>query len=705
MHCPVCREASLEEVLTKRSVLIDRCRRCEGVWLDRGEIFLFSQDPRGLERRLAPGPKTRRPTDRVCPRCNVAVEARDLLQPDLEVDQCPECEGIWFDAGELQRALELDRRLLDLESDPMPRLSFDDPGAGTEAADTRRDDRARKRLRAIATGRLLLPNLFIRSASVLVLLFALLGAVLIALYELGVIPLAAVFLIPVVIVALQYALGPWMMDLTLRWLYQCRWVSPEQLPGHLNKFVRDATAAQRMRFPTFGLIDDGAPNAFTYGHTPNNMRVVITRGILELLEPHEAEAVVAHELGHGKHWDMALMTLAQLVPLLMYYIFRTLIRVRSSGGRDKSAGARLAVAIAAYILYIVTEYIVLWFSRCREYHADRFAGNVTGSPNALSSALVKIAYGLAAQGKPGKAEEGKEERAGKLDAISALGIFDPGAARALVASAAGGTTAGASGEVSQENLKSAMQWDLWNPWAKFYELHSTHPLIANRLRYLTDQAVAIGQEPYIVFDRRQPESYWDEFFVDLVMVFLPWLALGGTLLAWLGFGSGSAPVSVWIGLGLAAFGAGWLGKTLYTYRSGFFVPLNVSGLLHKVKVSSVRPVPARVKGTIIGRGVPGLIWSEDFVLRDKSGILFLDYRQPLRIWEWLFGLLRAGEFQGKEVTASGWYRRAPIPYLEIKTLEVDGQTRQCYAYHAKIAVALLMIAAGIAVALGLLAAA
>ena len=124
-------------------------------------------------------------------------------------------------------------------------------------------------------------------------------------------------------------------------------------------------------------------------------------------------------------------------------------------------------------------------------------------------------------------------------------------------------------------------------------------------------------------------------------------------------------------------------KTLLVYRGDYFAPLAVAGLLHKVKVSNVRPVPAQLRGTIIGRGVPGLIWSEDFVMRDGTGILFLDYRQPLRIWEWLFGLFRAGEFAGKAVEVVGWFRRAPLPYIELKSITVDGVTRNSYARHAR----------------------
>jgi Zn-dependent protease with chaperone function len=481
---------------------------------------------------------------------------------------------------------------------------------------------------------------------------------------------------------------------------------------HLRDFVTRVCAEQGMKVPSFGLIHDGAPNAFTYGHTPSNMRVVITQGILDLLEPAEVEGVVAHELGHGKNWDMLLMTVVQLVPLVMYYLYRTAMQF---GGRGKEGGYRVAVAVGAYVLYIASEYIVLWFSRCREYYADRFAGRVTGNPNALASALVKIGYGLAARGEHA-AEEAAEDKKDKkkakkatipaLDGIGALGIFDRKSAVAMVASSAAGVGLGAAGagSIRKENLKSAMQWDLWNPWATFYELNSTHPLVAHRLEYLSDQAVVMGQEPFVVFDRRKPESYWDDFAVDLLVMLLPVLLLLVGLVAAAGLGLfalGPEAGKAWLGLAalpLIGLGVGSLVKTWFTYRGDYFAPLSVSGLLHKVKVSAVRPVPARMRGTIIGKGVPGLIWSEDFMMQDGTGILFLDYRQPLRIWDWLFGLLRAGQFAGKDVEAVGWFRRSPVPYLELKSITVDGVTRNCYARHFKYAWAVLLVAAGIAMA-------
>ncbi|MFC1646479.1 M48 family metalloprotease, partial [Candidatus Omnitrophota bacterium] len=416
-------------------------------------------------------------------------------------------------------------------------------------------------------------------------------------------------------------------------------------------------------------------------HTPNNARIVITKGLLDLLEPQEAESVVAHEIGHAVHWDMLVMTIAYLVPLLLYYIFRTLIRMRSRG-RDKSAPYRYAIALVSYILYIISEYIVLWFSRIREYFADRFAGQVTGNPNSLASALVKIGYGLAGR------EKKKEDRKPQLESIKAMGIFDASSARALAISSHSAASS-MGGEVDKENLKGAMRWDLWNPWACYYELHSTHPLIAKRLMALSLQSESQGKQPYISFTDKRPESYWDEFFVDLLVKSLPLLIVIFSVASFLGTHN-----IFFLKCGLLLFGCANLFSVIFSYDFKFFPEFNISSLLKKVKVSAIRPVSCVLKGKLIGRGVPGLIWSEDFVLQDKTGIIFLDYRQPLAIWSLMFGLLRAGKYIGEDVTITGWYRRAPIPYVEIKSIQTRTGQSSCFVFNVKIAFAIILIVIG-----------
>src|SRR5262249_51543545 len=154
-------------------------------------------------------------------------------------------------------------------------------------------------------------------------------------------------------------------------------------------------------------------------------------------------------------------------------LYRVLVDSGRKNDDDKGYGA--LVGVGAYVLYVVSEYVVLWFSRTREYYADRFAGKVTGNPNALASALVKIAYGLAAQEGPAEAKEDEKKeksektekrQASRIEALGALNIFNREGAVSLVMASAGST---ADKKLDPEQVKGAMQWDLWNPWAKFYE--------------------------------------------------------------------------------------------------------------------------------------------------------------------------------------------------------------------------------------------
>ena len=700
MKCPNCADSELRAVLTTQGVEIDRCDACEGVWLDRGEIFLFAGKAKPIAAKLERALAARAPTGKCSPASGEPMD--EIAYPGgPRIDCCPSSGGLWLDASELAALLGAEpgiRMTVDRKSVDRNIGRSRIPEAGGAPGEAATDDREARRHAAIAAGALALPNLFLRSTVTLAGLYALLGAVMIAAVEFAGADLLIALWATAGIIVLQFLIGPFMMDLSLRWLYRMRWVTPDELPGHLRRFVEGVCAEKRIRFPRFAILDDGAPQAFTYGHTPNNARIVLSRGILELLEPAEAEAVAAHEIGHAVHWDMFLMTVAQLVPLIFYYIYRTLIRMRGSGRDDKSAGARIAIAIGAYVLYIVSEYVVLWFSRTREYHADRFAGQVTGDPSLIAGALVKIAYGLAGQEKTADdAEAGK--RSSNMEAIGAMGIFDAGAAQALAVSSFSTAAGTMGGAVDKDRLKGAMRWDLWNPWAKWYELNSTHPLVANRLCYLSDQAVHMGLEPYVVFDEVQPESYWDEFLADIAVHLLPLAAFVAVLaLAAARYLLGIAPdrSEFLLPLAVALMGGALLLRFEFAYRADFFAEMSIAALLKKVKVSAVRPVPCRLEGTVIGRGVPGYIFSEDFVMRDETGIIFLDYRQPLAIWEWLFGLLKAGGFEGEKVAVEGWYRRAPVPSVELRSIARGDKVTKSWVPLWNRLSALALIAAGLA---------
>ncbi len=694
MICPYCKTVELTPTMTKQGVEIDSCSRCKGIWLDRGEIFFFTKKVVVIAQMLSQAVNSGKPTTMLSPKTQKPMQEISLLDGRLHIDHCPDTDGLWFDGGELEQLQKANIKDLKIILDEQAKISakpeevFKD---FKEGVDSTLDKEKKEKMAALSGGLTPLPNLFFHSCSVLLGLYALLIFALITCANFGLMTPEIAILTGIVVVFLQFIFSPWLMDLSLRFFYEMSWDA--NLPIDLSNFIRDVCRKQQMNFPRVGILHDGAPQAFTYGHHPNNARIVISQGLIDLLEPEEVQAVVAHEIGHAKHWDMLIMTIAYLVPLILYYIYRMLIRIHTT--ENKAAGAQHVIAMGSYILYIISQYIVLWFSRIREYSADRFSGQATKNPNALASALVKIAYGLAGQEKE---KEEETRRTPALEAVGALGIFDPEAAKSLAIASYSSPANKMGGEINKENLQDAMKWDLWNPWAKYYELHSTHPLVANRLNYLSEQSAALGKKPFVVFNRKRPESYWDEFFIDLLIMWLPCLVLlaemSVLMIGWIAppynFNLGIA-----IGSMLSLVGIAEIIKILFSYKHGYFPLMNIASLLKKVKVSAIRPIPCTLKGKIIGRGIPGLIWSEDFIMQDDTGIIFLDYRQPLGIWEFLFGLFRRATLQNQEVTLTGWYRRSPVPYVEIKNFTIGTTTRTCYVYYIKLIFAVFIMLIGI----------
>lgn len=663
MNCISCKNIELNQVITENGVLIDICPKCKGIWLDKGEIYLFSKDPKCLREEIEKALKNSKQSIMVNPITNTNLVELTLFAGKLVIDYCPKTQGVWLDKGELERLSSVKETQLHLMVDK----TFT------------QDKMEQKSLTKIT-----LPSLGVASGVTLFLLYGLVTLVLITLVNFGIFETGFAIFIGIVFAFLQFVFSPFIMDITLRWFYKVSWINYTDLPTHLKDFIEKVCTKNNMKLPIIGIIPDGSPNAFTYGHHPNNARIVITSGIMDLLAPHELEAVVAHEIGHAVHWDILIMTIAYVVPLVLYYIYQTFIRVKSRG---KDNQYRYIIAIGAYILYIISQYIVLWFSRIREYYADRFSGLETKDPSSTASALVKIGYGLAGRKSSNvkeRSQEVEEERKPQLEAIKALGLFDPVSARAFAVASFSPSSLG--GEINKEDLKGAMRWDLWNPWAMYYELHSTHPLIAKRIIALSRLSNALNKEPYVTFDERRPESYWDEFFFDVCFIFAPiFIILTSFVLFITSFNS------IYLKTGFLFFGITYFIKILFTYKSNYFPEMNISSLLKIIKVSGIRPVPCKVKGKIIGKGVPGLIWSEDFVLQDKTGIIFLDFRQPLAIWNFLFGLLKAGTYIGSDVTITGWYRRSPVPYIEIKSIDTGTKVSNCYTFHVKLVVSIILM--------------
>ncbi|MBR2835226.1 MAG: M48 family metalloprotease [Coriobacteriales bacterium] len=497
------------------------------------------------------------------------------------------------------------------------------------------------------------------------ILYGVLAAILVFVCIVLEVPVFIAFLICIAVILLQYFLSPWITDLIQRWLYKTDFNTP--MPAYLESFIQQVCTENNMKYPRMGFINDGAPNAFTYGHTKNDARIVLTRGIFDLLTEDEVKAVVAHELGHAVHYDMLLMTMVQLVPMVLYGIYDVLIHASKESSSDKSDYTAV-VAIVAYILYLATQYLILWLSRVREYYADEFSANTTRNPNALASALVNIGFGLSTREK-------SKETLGSVTAESTLGIFDTKSSKSMA------VTCYKNGQIVKDNIKNAMKWELWNVWAKFYELGSTHPLTSKRLKRLGELAKSQGQQPFVDFDLERPESYVDDFFRELFISIMPTLGFIACLIvALIQAVAESEQALMWVGIACVVAMVLSCLKYLYTHPRREYHEANTAGLLGEVKVSMIKSIPAELKGRIIGKGDPGCIFDENFVLQDNTGILFLDYNQPLWIINKVFALFKSHQYIDQYVTVKGWYRRNMVPFFELYSMEINGETKKCYNY-------------------------
>ena len=498
-----------------------------------------------------------------------------------------------------------------------------------------------------------------------------------------------------VMILVQYGISP----LFVGWMYKIDWIPYEEFAArfpHMADSLDKVVAYNGIKIPRLGIIHDRAPNAFTYGWSKNSARVVMSDGILEFLNKKEQNAVFAHELGHVVHSDFIIMTIVFAIPMVFLTIANWARYTMWFSGRRRSSndeGNALAlllvvVVVLSYISYYVGYLISLIVSRVREYYADQHSAEVLEDPNALSTGLVKIAYGLLAQG------EVKERNKSKARALRGLGIFDPKAAKGL-----GMISVTTTGKLDMKAIQTTAAWDLYNPWAKFFQIKSTHPLVARRIQRLNEQCEFYDKKPEIDLSRSKElmqqqagKTLWDEFLWDMFMKTLPtliFLALLGFTVAWLlslaeiitvSFLIPQTMLLMWA-IGFYLIGFGSLIKTKYMYRSGFEAK-KVIDLVTNVKASPMRSVPAIIEGEIIGKGIAGYILSDDMYFKDDTGLLYVDYRFGIRIVDMIFSLRTVRRIVGQKVRIKGWFRRGPIPYIQVDTIETEqGRRHRNYAKH------------------------
>lgn len=448
--------------------------------------------------------------------------------------------------------------------------------------------------------------------------------------------------------------GPTITDLINKWFYKVKFLTKEEVFNQypeIAQIINQVSTQYKFRFPKIGIIPDKNPTAFTYGSDRFNARIVLTEGIFHFLNVQEVKAVVAHELGHIVNRDFIVMMIASTFVQILYEIYSYLMRISQRNRKGKNNDFVFVIASISYVLYLISIYLVFYLSRIREYLADAFSAKIT-SPQHLSSALIKIAYGIIAT---------EDDNSSKhlLQSTRHLGIIDVKNAKYF----------GVTSSIAYNNpdtLSEVMIFDKVNPWAKLAELSSTHPLTGNRIGHLSDISKAQGQPFPFNIDAAierlniNMSRLYSDFAFGLFIMLLPYIF---TLISLFFLPIVLLPI---------AFAFGMLLQIPYRFPFKNSVETTVLEQMRNPYASPIRGIPVSFTGKVIGKGIPGYIFGEDMMYQDSTGLVFLDYTSIFGfIGNIFFALNKIKKLLGAPSHAAGWFYRSMGSMVSLKYLKTE----------------------------------
>jgi hypothetical protein len=224
--------------------------------------------------------------------------------------------------------------------------------------------------------------------------------------------------------------------------------------------------------------------------------------------------------------------------------------------------------------------------------------------------------------------------------------------------------------LNQRGALAALRWDAVNPWGKFSEKLATHPLVLRRIAALeasglpgapsTWHAASLLTAPTDVVTQAARSRFW----VELPVRYLGWIGLLVAVFAAKVSGNFQLAAECVTVAGVVLL----VRAVMRTPLNGFAPVDRVTSLLARLDASPVTAIAVSIRGRVLGRGMPGYVFSPDLVVADDSGYVPVLYANPIPLSRSLFALCRAGSFADQEVTVRGWYRRDTGPYLELRDI-------------------------------------
>jgi heat shock protein HtpX len=176
-------------------------------------------------------------------------------------------------------------------------------------------------------------------------------------------------------------------------MYSAKPVSPTENPdvyARIAPVVENLTRRMELPMPKMYVIPEQSPNAFATGRNPAHSSVAVTAGILQLMSDSELEAVLGHELGHVKHRDILISSVAATLAAAITFMARMAFWFGGSSRDEDNRGGALGAVFMLILAPIAAMLIQMAISRSREYDADAAAAKYLGSPYPMIAALQKL---------------------------------------------------------------------------------------------------------------------------------------------------------------------------------------------------------------------------------------------------------------------------------------------------------------------------
>ncbi|MGB6168870.1 MAG: M48 family metalloprotease [Geitlerinemataceae cyanobacterium] len=493
------------------------------------------------------------------------------------------------------------------------------------------------------------------------------------------------------IVLLLFAIAsPWLLDALLRFAYGWKPLSLKTLGNYspeTPKMLRQVCRQKKIPIPTLGILPDAAPVIFTYGHLPATARIAVSQGLLDRLEDDEIATLYAAELAHILYGDAAVMSLGLVLTQIPYTLYWKAAgfgdRLQQVAQNRQNNVCQFYSAIAAtwifailsaiaYGLYRLLRLPLLTLSRQRLAESDRFATATTGNPNGFARALLKLAIGIA--------EDIQQQQHTSYLLESFEGVIPVSHRQAISLGSA----------YPHLPPESWLAWDISNPQRHFLTFNNSHPLLGERLAWLTRCAGFWKLEPEFDLQatpvRRQPQParlllQGAPFFgllaglgLGVVLTLVGWVSqeLDVPEIGWI-FGD-----RTWVipGLMLAGFSLGTLVRINACFPdlklSSLSVEPNFLELLSHPQSLPIDSRTVRFSGKLLGRrGIANWL-GQDSIVQTKTIVVKLHYCSKFGpVGNLLSQEIRPSHWVDREVDVTGWWRRGATVWVDVDTFKSE----------------------------------